>query len=302
MYIGIDFLIDRGKELYLSEINTGAPAGAFEYDLVYRQQFEKPSGIFERIDRISKDNFSLDFKDYIRSLPYIDDLKRLKIWMDGRGAFPEKPAPELKLEDKWIQYKLLSPLINMLPTELFDENNKDFLETCFPGVRKFVIKRRLGRNGRGLRVLDKDAVNNLENPAGSHIVQPWIDSSVSGFTMSIRASAFCGEYICMFASLSSREVSNHGYRFYIEPGEKFGLSSEKFKVNEVVKKSWEAEILFGDNIPPYLKESVSVESIADGKLILPQDIYEKIIEASVKISDKISNIDCSSIKDSLFDN
>jgi len=45
-----------------------------------------------------------------------------------------------------------------------------------------------------------------------------------------------------------------------------------------------------------------VESIADGKLILPQDIYEKIIEASVKISDKISNIDCSSIKDSLFDN
>jgi hypothetical protein len=36
MYIGADFLIDRDLNLYLSEVNTGLPAGAQEYDLVYK--------------------------------------------------------------------------------------------------------------------------------------------------------------------------------------------------------------------------------------------------------------------------
>lgn len=47
MYIGTDFLIDEGLNLYLSEVNTGLPAGAQEYDLVYKAKYGKSSGIFQ---------------------------------------------------------------------------------------------------------------------------------------------------------------------------------------------------------------------------------------------------------------
>jgi len=292
MYLGIDFLIDRGRDLYLSEINTGVPAGAFEYDLVYRQQFGKPSGIFDRLDRISQKNFSLSFNKYIISLPYIEELRKLKVWMDGRGEFPADPPPELKLEDKWIQYRLLSGITDMLPTEIYDGNNKDFFARRCPGITKFVLKRRLGRNGRGMRLIKRgETVKKMERPLQDHIIQPWIDSSADGLTMSIRAAVFCGEFICMFASLSTREVSNHGYRFYIQPGEKLGLSSRKFKLLKVKKKSREAEILFGDDLPGYLEEAVTLETISDGKLMIPHGIYSAIKKSSALINQTIMKTD-----------
>lgn len=287
MYIGIDFLIDKGRDLYLSEINTGVPAGAFEYDLVHSQQFGRPSGVFDRIEEISKENFSLPFKKYIKSLPFIEDLKALKIWMDGRGGFPVDPAPELRLEDKWVQYGLLSPSAAMLPTAIYGIDNKSFIAKYYPEYTKFVLKRRLGRNGRGFKVISREeAEGDTVKPEGSYIIQPWIDSSIKGFALSIRAAAFCGHFICMFASLSPGKVSNHGYRFYIEPGEYLGLSNQAFKLEEVVKRSWEAEILFGDDLPEYLKKNVMLETISDGRLSIPRDIYEKI----KKVSSLVNNI------------
>jgi hypothetical protein len=115
--------------------------------------------------------------------------------------------------------------------------------------------------------------------------------------MSIRAAAFCGEFICMFASLSLREVSNHGYRFYIEPGKELRLSSERFELEEVVKKSWETEILFGDNLPAYLEKSVSVESVSDSRLIIPKAIYSDIKKISSRVSVAIRDIDLQKIEE-----
>jgi hypothetical protein len=57
MYIGLDFLIDKDLNLCLSEVNTGVPAGAFEYDLVYLEKFGKPSGVFEKIEYLSRRRF-----------------------------------------------------------------------------------------------------------------------------------------------------------------------------------------------------------------------------------------------------
>lgn len=301
MYIGIDFLIDRGRKLFLSEVNTGVPAGAFEYDLVYREHFGKPSGIFNRINNISKKNFSLSFKDYVRNLSYIDDLKMLKIWMDGKGVFPSNPSPRLRIEDKWIQYNLLSPEFDMLPTEIYDAEKKVLLSSFHPDDTSFVIKRRLGRGGQGFRIFKKrERITELEEPENHYIVQPWINSSVENLSMSVRATAFCGEFICMFASLSPREVSNHGYRFYVKPGNRFGLLKRDYRLKDVVKRSWEAEILFGDNIPSYLKKSVMVETISDDTLIIPEAIYEKIIRTSQYASHKIANVDYDRVKGSLI--
>jgi hypothetical protein len=104
----------------------------------------------------------------------------------------------------------------------------------------------------------------------------------------------------MFASLSLRKVSNHGYRFYIEPGEKLGLSSEEFKLEEIVKKSWETEIFFGDDIPAYLEKSVSVELVSDSRLVIPKAIYSDIKKISSLVSIAIRDINLQKIEE--FDN
>jgi len=301
MYIGIDFLIDAGQELYLSEINTGAPAGAFEYDLVFREQFNRPSGVFKKIDDISKKNFSLTFREYIRRLPYIADLRMLKIWMDGMGPFPAHPAPELRLEDKWIQYNILSGEFDMLPTEIYSRENEEQYWKTDAGKTRLVVKRRLGRGGREFWVCKKgEKIKDLEKPGNQYIMQPWIDSSIEGLSMSVRAASFCGEFICMLASLSPRRVSNHGYRFYTMPGNRLGLSRSGYRLKKVIKKSWEAGIFFGGDIPDYLEESVMVETVSDGVLTLPENIYTSILEISGQVSRKIDGIDCSRIAGSLI--
>lgn len=109
--------------------------------------------------------------------------------------------------------------------------------------------------------------------------------------MSIRATAFCGKFICMFASLSHRIVTNHGYRFYILPGNRFDLSKKDYRLREVNKKSWEAEILFGDDVPDYLNESIYTETISDGRVIMPYDIFYGIKKISSEASRLLMKID-----------
>ena len=150
MYLGIDFLITPGLKLYLIEVNVGLPGGAQEYEFAHRVHFGKASNIFDRIERTSQQVYGKTFKDYIHSLPFIGSLKPFKIWMDGKGPFPDIFHPGLRLEDKWIQYQLVKSIAPMPETMIFDPKNlaetKRFIET----KKKAVLKRRLGRGGKDL--------------------------------------------------------------------------------------------------------------------------------------------------------
>ena len=129
MYLGIDFLLDNLKNIYISEVNTGLPGGAREYDLISRTLLKKPSYIFKKIEEISLSQFNKPFKQYIQKLPYYDDIKSLKIWMDGKGPVPKKPFSEyLRLEDKWVQYLLLNKNYPVIPSKLFNQFNCNYLE------------------------------------------------------------------------------------------------------------------------------------------------------------------------------
>ncbi len=285
MYIGLDFLIDRNLDLYLSEVNTGVPAGAFEYNLVYLEKFGKPSGVFERIEALSKKNFSRNFTDYIRGLPYLSDLQKLKIWMDGMGPAPSRSPKELRLEDKWIQYNLLSAKYKMIPTEIYNSKDIDSFRNRFSESGNLIIKRRIGRGGKGFQILKSNKKpDKLSLPENFYIMQPYIKSHLDNYKLSIRATAFCGNFICMFASLSKRLTSNHGYRFYINTGSRLKLSSRHFKIKKVIEKAWEAAIFFGDKLPEYLFRDVFVEEISDAEITIPGNIYNKIKNISSSIS------------------
>lgn len=88
----------------------------------------------------------------------------------------------------------------------------------------------------------------------------------------------------MFASLSKRLTSNHGYRFYVTAGSRLKISRKDFRIKKVVEKAWEAEIFFGDKLPEYLYNDVFIEEISDTIVIIPQNIINKIKEISSSIS------------------
>lgn len=302
MYIGADFLLDKDLSLYLSEVNTGVPAGAFEYDLLYREKFGKYSGIFKKIEALSRKNFKKSFTDHIRNLPYIDDLRNLKIWMDGRGSVPSNSPAELRLEDKWIQYNLLSSEYRMPPTEIYDSKNFKNFGNAFSGTCDLIIKRRMGRGGKGLKILKNGKKpHNLPLPDNFYIIQPYIKSQLRGYRLSIRAAAFCGSFVCMFASLSKRLTSNHGFRFYITDGSELKISNSHFKVKKVIKKAWEAEIFFGDELPGYLYKDVHIEEISDAELVIPRDIYSKIRSTASSISNLYRKLDFSKLPHSCIE-
>ena len=302
MYIGLDFLIDKDLNLYLSEVNTGVPAGASEYNLVYLEKFREPSGIFEKIEALSKKNFSRNFTDYIRELPYLNDLRKLKIWMDGMGPAPSKPPKELRLEDKWIQYGLLSAKYKMIPAMIYSSKDIDSFKNRFLQDCNMVIKKRICRGGKGFQILRSDKKpDNLPLPEKFYIMQPYIKSHLDDYRFSIRATAFCGNFICMFASLSKRLTSNHGYRFYVTAGSRLKLSSRHFKIKKVVEKAWEAEIFFGDRLPGYLYRDVFIEEISDTEITIPVSIYNKIKEISSSVSSLYQKLDLDKLPHSVLE-
>jgi len=299
MYIGADFLIDKNLKLYLSEVNTGIPAGAQEYDFVYRTKFGKSSSVFQRIESLAQKYFKKTFCEYMQSLPFMDDLRELKIWMDGKGHFPEKPDKALRLEDKWVQYILLSKSYPMIPTEiLLSIKEKKIIKLLSKGI-PVVLKKRFGRGGKGF-VLIKDPEElkkaNLEENA--YIMQPYLESSIGSYKLSIRAASFMGHFICMFGSLSQKLTSNHGIRFYISPGDGLGLTKKDFKVKEIVQKSWEADIFYKGNIPDYLYHDVYEETIAEAELIVPERLCQDIQRISASVSGLYRDMDFDSLPES----
>ncbi len=292
MYIGADFLIDKDLRLYLSEVNTGVPAGAQEFDFVYKAKYKKPSGVFQKIESLSKKCTGENFFDYINGLPFIDDLRALKIWMDGKGHLPKNPSKALRLEDKWIQYLILSQTYPMVPTEIFNDQTTTRYMESVSKKNPIVLKKRYGRGGKGFLLIQySDELRKAKIKNDLYIVQPFLESSIGSYKLSIRAASFLGYFICMFASLSKKLTSNHGIRFFVTPGDDFKITKEHFEVKEIIQRSWEADIFYKRNIPDYLYHDVYEETIGLAELIIPERLYTDIQQISASISHYYKNLD-----------
>ena len=99
MYLGIDFLVTPAGDPLVVDVNVGLPGGAHEYDLTHRVRWGKPSGVFERIEALSRRAYGAPFSSYLDSLPFLAALKPFKLWMDGQGPPPADLHPALRLED-----------------------------------------------------------------------------------------------------------------------------------------------------------------------------------------------------------
>jgi len=284
MYLGIDFLITSELKIYVVEVNVGLPGGAQEYHLTHLVHFAKPSDIFKRIEWTSQKVYGKMFKSYLQSLPFIESLKTFKIWMDGMGPFPKIFHPGLRLEDKWNQYQLVKSLAPMPETIILDPEDLAGIDQFFEKSKKVVLKRRVGRGGRDFRVItDLTTLWKQDLVSNDYLLQKYIESKINGYSFSIRSVAFGGEFMCMYANLSSRSFSNHGTLAFISQANRFGLKEKDFETESFNQRSWEAEIWFGENEPQYLRHNLYEDEVAKTALQLPEPIFRKIKDLSIKI-------------------
>ena len=302
MYLGIDFLISPELKPYVVEVNVGLPGGAQEYDLTHLVFVGRPSDIFTRVEETSLRVYGKAFKDYLHSLPFIGSLKPFKIWMDGKGSFPGTFHPALRLEDKWIQYQLVKSIAPMPETMIYDAQDIEEANSFLKRKGKLVLKRRLGRGGRGFKVITEPASLSIPE-TGDHpyLLQEYIESKVDGYTLSIRSVAFGGEFMCMYVNLSTRPYSNHGFLAFVSEGESFGLSEKRFSVEVFNQKSWEAEIWFGKETPLYLQHNLYEDEVARTTLSLPEPILRTIKERSVNIERFYEGLDFSTLSRACFE-
>jgi hypothetical protein len=302
MYLGIDFLISSELKPYVSEVNVGLPGGAQEYHLTHLVHFGKPSDIFTRIEETSKRVYGKTFKDYLHSLSHIESLKPFKIWMDGKGPFPETFHPGLRLEDKWVQYQLVRSIAPMPETIVFDPKDLTEAGEFLKNKRKLALKRRLGRGGRGFRIIDDiGSLATMDTEGQACLLQEYIESKVAGNTLSIRSVAFGGESMCMYANLSPRAYSNHGFLTFVSEGEPIGLSEREFGTEYFYQKSWEAEIWFGKDDPSYLRHNLYEDEVARTTLYLPGPLLRTIKEDSVKIERFYEGLDFAALPKACFE-
>lgn len=302
MYLGIDFLIEGGNRIYVSEVNLGLPGGAQEYDLTHLVRKGSSSGVFERIEAISGRTYGTGFKDYLESLPFIQSLKPFKVWMDGRGPFPREFHPALRLEDKWVQYQILNPTFPIAPTILFDPQDRATARRFIEERGKSVLKRRVGRGGRGFEIIDSDsAIERIPKRLLPCLLQKYIESKVEGYSLSIRAVAFAGEFICSYANIALRPTSNHGILTFVSAGDRFGLSDQEFETFFFNQRSWEAGIWFGDDEPAYLRHNLYEDEVAETELRLPLPVEAAIKETSSKIERLYESLDFSSLPPACFE-
>lgn len=282
MYLGIDFLVTPHLTPFVVEVNVGLPGGAQEYEFTHQVYLGKSSGIFEKIERTSREVYGKPFHDYLHDLPFIESLKPFKIWMDGMGPFPSTFHPGLRLEDKWIQYQLIHSIIAMPETMIFDPLHLREAERFLEHKGAIVLKRRLGRGGRGLqRITDSQTL--LSVKPKDCLLQEYIESTVDRFNFSIRSVAFGGRFMCMYANLSTRPASNHGILVFVSPGKSFGLAEKDFRTESFNQKSWEAKIWFGENDPTYLRHNLYEDVVAQTTLYLPGSALDAIRETSIRV-------------------
>jgi hypothetical protein len=302
MYLGLDFLVDGAGRPRLIEANVGLPGGAEEYDRTHRVRLGTPSGVFDRIEALSLRTHGRPFRDYIASLPFLSGLKALKLWMDGCGPFPEDCHPALRLEDKWVQYQVLSYVVPMPETAVFDPSMpaeaSRFLETH----RRVVLKRRLGRGGRDLKVISRPE----ELPAAAPgpygvLLQEHVDSRVDGYAFSLRSVAFAGEWICLYANLAPRPPSNHGVLAYVAEGDGPRLSAASFDAVRFDDRSWEAAIWFGRDEPAYLRHNLYEDWVATAAVLLPGPLLREVRELSVRVERLYDGLDPGALPKAWFE-
>lgn len=302
MYLGIDFLINSELKIYVVEVNVGLPGGAQEYHLTHLVHFGKPSDIFSRIERTSQRVYGKTFKDYLQSLPFIESLKPFKIWMDGMGAFPNTFHPGLRLEDKWNQYQLVKSVAPMPETMILNPEDLVGTDQFLERIGKAVLKRRVGRGGRGFQLItDSEMLWKSDLISNYYLLQEYAESKINGHSFSIRSIAFGGEFMCMYANLSTKSTSNHGILTFVSPTHPFGLNEKDFKTESFNQKSWEAEIWFGENDPPYLRHNLYEDMVAKGTFNLPESLFRRIQELSVKIERFYEGLDLSSLPKACFE-
>jgi len=302
VYLGIDFLLTSRSELYVIEVNVGLPGGAHEYDLTHVVQVGVSSGIFDKIERTSQRVYGKPFRAYLHSLPFIESLKELKIWMDGMGPFPSVFHPGLRLEDKWNQYQLLKDSVRMPETMIQNPSDLTLAETFLKARGRVVLKRRVGRGGREFQIItDASTLLGLNLQSKPYLLQEYIESRVEGYSLSIRSVAFGGEFMCMYANLANRPNSNHGTLAYISPSSTFGLSEKHFKTQLFNKRSWEADIWFEGKEPLYLRHNLYEEEVAKSALNLPEPILQQIKDTSIAIERRYEEANLSSLPKACFE-
>jgi hypothetical protein len=284
MYLGIDFLISPEREPLVIEVNVGLPGGADEYDRAHRIFHGRPSGVFSAIEKTSEEITGRPFGGYLDSLPFLPALKAFKLWMDGRGELPPVLHPALRLEDKWVQYQILHSIVPMPETVVYEPGDTGSSAALLARWGRLALKRRVGRGGRGFRI-----INGLEDLAGREaggsplILQRHIDSRVEGYAMSIRAVAFGGRFICAYANLAAREYSNHGILAHISVGDRLALSERPFRTERIDERSWEAKLWFGNREPAYLKHNLYEDEVAAAALIVPGPLFAAVKDRAVRV-------------------
>jgi hypothetical protein len=302
MYLGIDFLISPALKPYVIDVNVGLPGGAQEYHLTHLVHFGRPSDIFNRIEEASRRVYGRPFNDYLSSSSHIRSLKPFKIWMDEEGPFPKDFHPGLRLEDKWVQYQLLHSMVPMPETRAEHPPHAFEAEGLFREKRRWVFKRRLGRGGRGFRMIEElSALSGAAAEGPPSILQEFIGSTVEGWTFSIRSVAFGGEFMCLYANLTKRSHSNHGYLAFVSEGDVLGLSERAFETRSFNQKSWEAKIWFGEACPPYLRHNLYEDVVAQTTLLVPAPVLDVIRETSIKVERFYEALDLSGLPKACFE-
>jgi hypothetical protein len=160
----------------------------------------------------------------------------------------------------------------------------------------------VGRGGRDLQVISEpSALWKLNLMPHHYLLQEYIESRINGYTLSVRSVAFGGEFMCMYANLSCRPISNHGILFFISSGNTFGLSERDFKTESFNQKSWEAEIWFGEGEPQYLKHNLYEDKVANATLLIPEPFWGMIKELSIKIERFYEGLDLLSLPKACFE-
>lgn len=301
MYLGIDILVSPDRTPYVVEVNVGLPGGAEEHDRVHRVHVGGPSGVFARIEEISRRVYGLPFEGYLGSLPFLPALKAFKLWMDGQGPLPAELHPALRLEDKWVQYQILNRLVPMPETIVFDPSALEPAGAMLAKWGRLALKRRLGRGGRGFRMIRRFEDLATAAPGQPALLQRHVASRVEGYTFSIRALAFGGEFVCAYANLARREHSNHGLLAYVSEGASFGLSSREFSTERFDERSWEAKLWFGDIEPAYLRHNLYEDEVATASFLLPPPVLAMIKDMAVKIERIYDGLDFSSLPSACFE-
>ncbi len=304
MYLGIDFLVAPDLRPCVVDVNVGLPGGATEYDLTCRVHTGRPSAVFRTIDEISEDVYGQPFRDYLHSLPWLRSLKPFKLWLDGQGPRPKAFHPGLRLEDKWVQYQILSPHVPMPETRVLDPGDRAGPERFLAQKGCLVGKRRLGRGGRDFRLIKSpEGLRQEWETDGEYgrLLQEHVDSRVGPYVFSVRSIAFGGRPVCLYANLAFRPFSNHGLLAYVASGDRLRLSEEKFSTRSFNQRSWEAEIWFGPNEPAYLRHNLYEDDVATAALVLPADVLGALKDVSVRIERLYESLDPAALPQAFFE-